>query len=233
MCNPSPQDEESYSFLHFPFFKYVLHTRFKLGERLRTKLWEKCIFLIVTKLTQESDFNSLLEKIYLSLNLFHPTKHHSLCATRRKKGLAPPPIVSLLIRPLISFQLYLTELKPYPLSKNKMVCAFVWERWKNPKFNFIQNNYFLWQLNQKNPLNIPCILVRLFYPCLHQHTVSSYGRYNTFCKSISSQKIWISLLILCHNIFFSWQSKKNLTKPEQATSQTHFKTRRLQENLIL
>lgn len=137
MCNPSPQDEESYSFLHFPFFKYVLHTRFKLGERLRTKLWEKCIFLIVTKLTQESDFNSLLEKIYLSLNLFHPTKHHSLCATRRKKGLAPPPLVSLLIRPLISFQLYLTELKPYPLSKNKMVCAFVWERKDRKILNLI------------------------------------------------------------------------------------------------
>lgn len=55
------------------------------------------------KLIQDSDFNSLREKIYLGLNLFHPTKHHSLCATKRKKGLTPPPLVSLLIKPLISF----------------------------------------------------------------------------------------------------------------------------------
>lgn len=86
MCNPSPQYEESYSFLHLPFFKCILRTRFKLGERLRRKQTEKCVFLIMMKLIQESDFNSLLEKIYLSLNLFHPTKHHSLCATKRKKG---------------------------------------------------------------------------------------------------------------------------------------------------
>lgn len=124
MCNPSPQDEESYSFLHLPFFKYVLHTRFKLGKRLRTKQSEKCVFLIVMTFILESDFNLLPEKIYLSLNLFHPTKHHSLCATKRKKGLTPPPLVDLLIKPLISFLFDLPDLKAYALSKNKIVCAF-------------------------------------------------------------------------------------------------------------
>lgn len=73
------------------------------------------------KLILESDFNSLLEKIYLSFNLFHPTKHHSLCATKRKKELTPPPLVALLIKPLISFLFYLPELKAYALSKNKIV----------------------------------------------------------------------------------------------------------------
>lgn len=96
------------------------------GERLTAELSEKCVCLIVNKLTQESDFNSLLEKIYLSLSLFHPTKHHGFCATRRKKRLTPPPpLAGLLMKPLISFQLYLPELKPYASCKNKMVSAFV------------------------------------------------------------------------------------------------------------